>query len=188
MLIGYAVCGSFCTHSNVIPTVKTLINEGYEIQPIMSEISYSTDTRFGKAEDLIKNLEELTKRKVIHSVKEAEPIGPKKMLDALIISPCTGNTLGKIAGGITDSCVTMAAKAHLRNEKPLVLALATNDALGSSAVNFGRLLNVKNIYFVPLGQDDPVNKPKSMIAFFDLTSATLKEALKGNQLQPIFKA
>ncbi len=188
MLIGYAVCGSFCTHSNVIPNIKKLIDEGYEIQPIMSEISYSTDTRFGKAEDLIKNLEELTKRKVIHSVKEAEPIGPKNLLDALIISPCTGNTLGKIAGGITDSCVTMAAKAHLRNEKPLILALATNDALGASAANFGKLLNVKNIYFVPLGQDDPINKPKSMIAFFDFISDTLKNALEGKQIQPMFRA
>ncbi len=187
MLVGYAVCGSFCTHSNVIPAVKNLIENGYEIQPIMSEVSYSTDTRFGKAEDLRNELERLCDRKVFHTVKESEPIGPKKLLDALIIAPCTGNTLGKIAGGITDSCVTMAAKAHLRNEKPLILALATNDALGASAENFGKLLNIKGIYFVPLGQDDPKNKPKSMIAHFELIPQTLKYALDGKQIQPIFR-
>lgn len=185
MIIGYAVCGSFCTHSKVIPTVEKLINLGYEIQPIMSEITYVTDTRFGKAADLIDKLENLCERKIIHTVKEAEPIGPKKLLDALIIAPCTGNTLGKIAGGITDSCVTMSAKAHLRNEKPLILALATNDALGASAENFGRLLNVKNVYFAPLGQDDPKNKPKSMIAHFELIPETLAAALEARQLQPI---
>ena len=186
--LGFAVCGSFCTHKDILPQLKILKDMGYIITPIVSEIVYSTDTRFGKAEDFIKNIEDICETKCINSVKAAEPIGPKALLDVLVIAPCTGNTLGKLANGITDSSVTMAAKAHLRSNRPLVLALASNDALSANLRNIGQLLTRKNIYFVPMQQDDPEKKPHSLVADFSLLSPTLESALAGKQYQKLFRA
>ncbi len=183
--VGYAMCGSFCTLKRAVEELKVLKEKGFDIYPIMSPITYSTDTRFGKAADFIKEVEETCGKKIISTVKEAEPIGPKALFDVLVISPCTGNTLGKIANGITDSSVAMAAKAHLRNARPLVLAIATNDALSASAKNIGSLLNTKNVYFVPFGQDDVFKKPTSLISDFSLIYDTVISALDGKQLQPI---
>jgi dipicolinate synthase subunit B len=183
--VGFALTGSFCTFTSVINQIQILINEGFEIIPIMSEISYSTDTRFGYANDFIKTIEQFTGRKIIHTISEAEPIGPQKLLDILVIAPCTGNTLGKLANGITDTSVTMAAKAHLRNQKPIVIAVSSNDALGASARNIGQLINAKNIYFVPFQQDDFSRKPTSMVAIPELILPTIYEALEGRQLEPI---
>ena len=186
MKIGFAFTGSYCTFAEVIPQITNLKEAGYEILPIMSENSYSTDTRFGKAADFIKQIETLSGNEIIHTIRDAEPIGPKGILDLLLIAPCTGNTLGKLAGGITDTCVTMAAKGQLRNYKPVVIAVSTNDALSGSARSLGTLLNVRNIYFVPMGQDDIVKKPTSMMASFDLITATVGQALAGKQLEPLF--
>ena len=185
-VIGFAMTGSFCTMSKIMPVLETLCHK-YTVIPIMSEMLSGTDTRFGKAEDFIKMAEEYTGRKVICTVKDAEPIGPKKLLDALVIAPCTGNTLSKIANGITDSCVSMAAKAHLRNRRPVILSIATNDGLGAGAKNIGLLLNTSNIYFVPFGQDDPIGKPTSLIAHQDMIEETLLSALNGKQYQPVIK-
>lgn len=182
--LGFAVCGSFCTHKNVISVLKELSDQ-YNITPIFSEIVYNTDTRFGKASDFISEVENICNCKCIHTIKGAEPIGPKALFDVMIIAPCTGNTLGKLANGITDSSVTMAAKAHLRNERPLLIAPSTNDALGGSAKNIGTLMNCKNIYFVPFRQDAPNEKHKSCISDFSMIPKAIEEALKGNQLQPI---
>ena len=183
--VGYAMCGSFCTLKRAVEEIKVLKEKDFDIYPIMSPITYSTDTRFGKAADFIGEVEEICGKKIISTVKEAEPIGPKGLLDVLVISPCTGNTLGKIANGITDSSVSMAAKAHLRNGRPLVLTIATNDALSASAKNLGALMNTKNVYFVPFGQDDAFKKPTSLIADFSLIYDTVISALDGKQLQPI---
>lgn len=183
--VGYAMCGSFCTLKRAVEEIKVLKEKDFDIYPIMSPITYSTDTRFGKASDFISEVEEICGKKIICTVKEAEPIGPKGLLDVLVISPCTGNTLGKIANGITDSSVSMAAKAHLRNGRPLVLTIATNDALSASAKNIGSLMNTKNVYFVPFGQDDAFKKPTSLISDFSLIYDTVISALDGKQLQPI---
>ena len=183
--IGFALCGSFCTLSEVVHQVETLCKQGYNVIPIMSEIVYSTDTRFGKATDLINKVENLCNNKVLHTIIDAEPIGPKKLLDIMIIAPCTGNTLGKLSCGITDTSVTMAAKAHLRNEKPLIIAPSTNDALGASAKNIGCLMNSKNIYFVPFKQDMPDKKHNSCVADFSLIPSTIESVLNGIQPQPI---
>lgn len=183
--VGYAMCGSFCTLKRAVEEIKVLKEKDFDIYPIMSPITYSTDTRFGKAADFIGEVEEICGKKIISTVKEAEPIGPKALLDVLVISPCTGNTLGKIANGITDSSVSMAAKAHLRNGRPLVLTIATNDALSASAKNIGSLMNTKNVYFVPFGQDDAFKKPTSLISDFSLIYDTVISALDGKQLQPI---
>ena len=153
----------------------------------MSENVYTTDTRFGKSDDLIKTVTELCNRSVIHTIVEAEPLGPQIKLDALIISPCTDNTLAKIANGITDTAVTMAAKAHLRSNRPLVLALASNDALSSNLKNIGALLSRKSVYFVPMEQDEPIEKPHSLIADFELLPETLNNAFEGKQYQRVFK-
>ena len=185
-MIGYAFCGSYCTHAASLLQLERLIREGYEIQPIVSENVFSTDTRFGKATELMSRLETLTGREVIHSIVDAEPLGPKVALDALIIAPCTGNTLAKLAGGITDTAVCMAAKAHLRGNRPLVIALASNDALSANLKNIATLLSRKFVYFVPLFQDDPQKKPHSLIADFTLLGATLDAALDGKQYQKIF--
>ncbi len=185
--IGYAVCGSFCTLKKALNTLKELKLRQYNIIPIFSEIVYNTDTRFYKAEDFIKDVEEICENKVIHTIKDAEPIGPKSLLDALIIAPCTGNTLGKLALGITDTSVTMAAKAHLRNEKPLIIAPSTNDALSASAKNIGLLLNTKNVFFVPFSEDSPNEKHTSCVADFTLIPEAVESAFKGIQLQPIIK-
>lgn len=182
---GYALCGSFCTIAESVKQIETLKNSKINVIPIMSEIVYNTDNRFNKADELRQKVTDLTGNQIIHTITGAEPIGPKKLLDILIVSPCTGNTLAKIANGITDSSVTMAVKAHLRNNRPVVLAIATNDALGGSAVNIGKLLNTKNIYFVPFGQDDPQGKNNSLIADFDKTLETVFAAMSGDQIQPI---
>lgn len=180
------MCGSFCTLAQSIEQLKVLKDAGCDIYPIMSKILYTTDTRFGKAKDFIKQVEAICERSIIHDIKEAEPIGPKNMLDIIVIAPCTGNTLSKLANGITDTPVTMATKAHLRNNKPVVIALATNDALGASAKNLGLLLNTKNIYFVPLRQDDPIKKYNSLVCDFTKIKDTIEAALSGRQLQPVF--
>ena len=186
-MIGYAFCGSFCTHKKSLETLKKIISLGYEAQPIMSETVYSTDTRFGTASSLCEQVIGICGRDIIHTIVQAEPLGPKIKLEAMIISPCTGNTLAKIANGITDTSVSMAAKAHLRSNRPLIIALASNDALSSNLKNIGALLSRKSVYFVPLEQDEPIEKPHSLIADFDLLPETLSAALKGEQYQRVFK-
>lgn len=185
-MIGYAFCGSFCTHKNSLEQLKALTEKGYDILPIMSDNVYNTDTRFGSAKDLINKVEEITGNKVVHTIVEAEPLGPKIKLDALIVSPCTGNTLAKIARGITDTSVTMATKAHLRSDRPTIIALCSNDALSANLQNISILLERKNVFFVPLKQDDPTNKPHSLVSDFTLLDKTLELALKSRQLQPLF--
>lgn len=186
--VGFAMCGSFCTISKAMEQIADLKKIGYDIIPIMSEIVCSTDTRFGKASDFIDRAEKMCGHKVIHSICDAEPIGPKKMLDVLVIAPCTGNTLGKLAHGITDTAVTMAAKSHLRNSRPLIINVSTNDGLGSAAKNIGQLMNYKNIYFVPLKQDDCEKKPRSIVADFTKIPECVKQALNGKQYQPMILA
>lgn len=183
--LGFALCGSFCTLSNVIEQIYALKKLNYNIIPIMSEIVYNTDTRFGKSIDFISEIEELCTHKIIHSITEAEPIGPKGLLDLLVIAPCTGNTLAKLAAGIADTSVTMATKSHLRNKKPVLIAVSTNDGLGNAAKNIGQLMNYKNVYFVPFRQDDPENKSNSVIADFKMIPDAVGLALKGKQIQPL---
>ncbi len=185
-MIGYAFCGSFCTVSKSIKILRTLAAEGNALLPIMNDSVYTTDTRFGLARDTIATVEDICKNKVLHTIVETEPIGPSVVLDMLVIAPCTGNTLAKLASGITDSPVTMAAKAQLRCNRPVVIALASNDALSSNLKNIGQLLNRKNIYFVPMHQDDPEKKPYSLVCDFDLLKKTMTAAFAGRQLMPIF--
>ena len=182
--IGFAMCGSYCTYDKAFAAAERLAGE-YALIPIMSETAAETDTRFGRAADHIRKLRELSGRAVVTTIAEAEPLGPKEPMDALVIAPCTGNTLAKLAHGITDSAVTMAAKAHLRNGRPLVIAFSTNDGLSGSAENIARLLNRKHVYFVPFRQDDPLSKPNSLQADFSLLGDTLEAALRGKQLQPL---
>jgi len=182
--LGLALCGSYCTYSRTFAAAERLC-EIYDLTPILSENAARTNSRFGKAEDFVKRLEKLTRKPVITSVSEAEPIGPQGLLDILLIAPCTGNTLSKLANGITDSSVTMAAKAQLRCLKPVVIALSTNDGLSGAAPNLGKLLGRKNVYFVPFYQDDPVVKPASLLADFERIEETLSAALEGRQVQPI---
>lgn len=184
--IGFAMCGSFCTFSEVLPQIKTLSSLGADITPIMSENVYTTSTRFGTAEYFINEVKSITGKEIIHTISAAEPIGPKELLDLIIIAPCTGNTLAKLALGITDTSVTMATKAHLRNEKPVVIAVSTNDALANAAKNIGHLMNSRNIYFVPFSQDAPYKKTRSCVAKFELIPATVSAALSNTQIQPIF--
>lgn len=186
-MIGYAFCGSFCTHKRSLEELRKLKEYGYDILPIMSENVYNTDTRFGKSRDLITEVEKITQNKVVSSIVEAEPLGPKIALEALVIAPCTGNTLAKMARGITDTTVTMSAKAHLRSDRPTVIALCSNDALSANLQNISILLERKNVFFVPLKQDDPEGKPHSLVSDFSLLKSTLDSALKGKQLQPLFK-
>lgn len=183
--IGFAMTGSYCTFKSVFEALAALRDEFEDITPIMSENVYSTDSRFGTAAEFKQKAEEICGKKVINSITAAEPIGPRGLLDLLIIAPCTGNTIAKIANGITDSSVTMAAKAHLRNDRPVLIAVSTNDGLSANAGNIGSLMNRKNIYFVPFGQDDCVNKPTSLTAKFELINEAAKAALDGKQLQPI---
>jgi len=185
--IGYALCGSFCTFKKAISQMKNLVEKGYDVVPIMSYNAYSTDTRFGKAKDFVREIEEISGRKIIDSITLAEPIGPKKICDLMVVCPCTGNTLAKICCGITDTPVTMATKSHLRIGRPVLLCVATNDALSSSAQNIGRLLNTKNIYFVPMSQDDPLQKPNSLVSHFELLEDCVQKALEYKQVQPIFR-
>ena len=182
--LGFAMCGSFCTFKLVLEELERLAKD-YDITPIMSQGAAFTDTRFGKAEDFRRRVAEICGREPITTIADAEPIGPRALLDVLVIEPCTGNTLGKLANGITDTPVTMAAKAHLRNGRPLVLAVSTNDALGASARNIGALMNAKNIFFVPMRQDSPRGKPTSLVADFSETAAAIKSALEGRQTQPL---
>lgn len=183
--IGFAMCGSFCTFKKALGVLNMLTQTGANIIPIMSEMSYNTDTRFGAAEDFQTQVKNITGNDIIHTVKDAEPIGPKGFLDLLVVLPCTGNSLAKIAGGIADTSVTMAVKAHLRNQRPVVIAVSTNDGLGTAAKNIGALLNSKNMYFLPFNQDDCVNKPCSLVADFDKLQDTILAAFEGKQLQPL---
>lgn len=182
--VGLALCGSYCTYEKLFAAVE-LLRHSYELVPIMSETAAETDSRFGTAAEHIRRLMDLTGKEVVTTIAEAEPLGPALPMQALLIAPCTGNTLAKLAHGITDSAVTMSAKAHLRNGKPLIIALSTNDGLSGSAENIARLLNRKNVYFVPFRQDDPVKKPNSLQADFSLLAAAVEAALKGQQLQPV---
>ncbi len=183
--IGFAMCGSFCTFKKAIAVLNDLTQTGANVIPIMSEISYNTDTRFGKAEDFRIQIRNITGNEIISCVKEAEPIGPKNLLDLLVVLPCTGNSLAKIANGIADTSVTMSVKAHLRNQKPVILAVSTNDGLGTAAKNIGLLLNCKNLYFLPFAQDDYIQKPNSLVADFDKLHAACEAAFEGRQLQPV---
>lgn len=185
LTVGAALCGSYCTYGRVIPEIRRLSEWYSDIVPILSENSASTDTRFGTAEGFIRELEEISGRQVIRTIRDAEPIGPKKLLDVLVIAPCTGNTLAKLAAGVADTSVTMAAKAHLRNGRPLVIGVSTNDGLGVSARNIGELLCRKNVYFIPFRQDDPKGKPNSLVAEMELMPQTIEAALRGEQLQPV---
>ena len=185
--VGFAVCGSFCTHAKAMEALEQVKARFSTVIPIVSECTAATDTRFGPAHELMREMERICDRRVISSIREAEPIGPKKLLDLLIIAPCTGNTLGKLACGITETAVTMAAKAHLRNQRPLLIAPSTNDGLTASAPNLGALLSRKYIYFVPFGQDDPVKKPTSLVADFSLVADAAQAALEGRQLQPLLR-
>ena len=173
--IGLAMCGSFCTFARVLDAFSALDREQYDLVPIQSQAAYSTDTRFGAAADFRARLEALCGRPIIHTIEEAEPIGPKKLLDVLVIAPCTGNTLAKLAAGI----------AHLRNERPIVLAVSTNDGLAGNAASLGALLNRRGYYFVPFGQDSAIKKPRSLVADFPQLPAALAAALQGQQLQPM---
>lgn len=183
--VGFAVCGSFCTHAKVLEALGELVKEYETVIPIASEMSAFTDTRFGSAADLLGRLEELTGREVWYDIPSVEPIGPKKLLDVLVIAPATGNTVAKLAAGITDTAVTMAAKAHLRNGGPVVIALASNDGLSAGAKNIGELLVRKNYYFVPFGQDNAIQKPCSLVADFSKITETVDAALRGEQIQPL---
>lgn len=183
--IGVAFTGSFCTYKQVFTELQKLADEGAVVQTIFSDASQTLDSRFGKAEDFIRKAEEMTGMKPMMTIPEAEPIGPKSLLDILVIFPCTGNTIAKLANGITDTPVLMAAKAHLRNNKPLLISISTNDALGMNMKNIGLLLNAKNVYFIPFGQDNPEKKPNSMIAHTELLIPSLEAALEGRQYQPI---
>ena len=184
MTIGFALCGSFCTYDRVFPVMERL-GKSYELIPIFSQSAYSTDSRFGNADAHIARAEAICGRPVLHTLAEVEPIGPKKMLDALIIAPCTGNTLAKLAHSIADGPVTMAAKSHLRNGRPVIIAISTNDALAGAAENIGKLLSRKHYYFVPFGQDDAFGKPTSIVGDFSKIPQTLEMALEGKQLQPL---
>ena len=184
--VGLALCGSYCSYEKLF-AAAALLAERYELVPILSDTAAETDSRFGTAAEHIRRLMELSGRKVITTIAEAEPLGPAEPLDALLIAPCTGNTLARLAHGFTDSSVTMAAKAHLRNGRPLVLALSTNDGLSGSAENLARLLNRKHVYFVPFGQDDPEKKPCSLQADFSLLGEAVEAALAGRQLQPVLR-
>ena len=183
--IGIAITGSFCTFDKMTGVIKTLTASGMRVIPIFSENVQHMDTRFGKAEDFRKKICEITGEQVIDTIAKAEPIGPKSSLDALVIAPCTGNTIAKLAAGITDTPVLMAAKAHLRNEKPLVISISTNDALGMNFKNIGTLMNIKNIYFVPFGQDDCVKKPNSLVCDGKQVVDTINEVMAGRQIQPV---
>ena len=182
--LGFAICGSFCTFTRVISQME-ILSRTYDIVPIMSENAYSTDTRFGKAADFQNEIKNICRKEIIHTVKAAEPIGPKKLIDMLIIAPCTGNTIAKLAAGIADSSVTLAAKAHLRNGRPLIIAVSSNDALAANAENIGKLLNRNNVFFVPFEQDDPFGKPRSLVAVMEKMPQTLEAAANGIQIQPI---
>ena len=183
--IGFTLTGSFCTFQKVIPKMKEIKKLGAEIIPIMSFNSYNLDTKFGKAKDFIEEIENITGKEIIHTIQGAEPIGPKKMTDIMIIAPCSGNTMAKLACDIIDTPATMAAKSHLRNNRPLVIAPSTNNGLSGNAENIGKLLNRKNYYFVPFRQDNPITKPRSIAFDAEYIIKTIEYALDGEQISPI---
>ncbi len=184
MRIGFAMCGSYCTFSKAFPAMEALTRD-HRVVPIFSDNVQRTDSRFGTAEEFYQKAFDLTGIEPVCSIADAEPIGPKKLLDALVIAPCTGNTLAKLAHGIADTPVTMAAKSHLRNARPVIIAVSTNDGLAAAAENIGRLLARKHYYFVPFGQDDPKGKPTSLVADFDRIPDTVDQAMLGWQIQPV---
>ena len=183
--IGFAFCGSYCTYGKAMDALEQTAARWEEVIPIVSEQGVVTDTRFGQADAWLMEMERICGQKPLTSVAQAEPIGPKKLLDALVVCPCTGKTLGKLAHGIADTSVTMAVKSHLRNGRPIILAVSTNDGLGAAAENIGRLLARRDFYFVPFRQDDPTGKPRSLVADFDLVPRTVAAALEGKQIQPL---
>lgn len=183
--IGFALTGSFCTFAKTIEQIKKLVEKGAEVIPIMSYNSYNLDTKFGDAKQYIENIEKITNKKIINTIQGAEPIGPQHLTDIMIIAPCSGNTLAKLANGITDTPVLMAAKSHLRNGNPFVIAISTNDGLSGSAENIGKLLNRNNYYFVPFRQDNPITKPRSLVFDADYIIKTLETSLDKEQIQPI---
>ena len=183
--VGFGITGSFCTFDRIKGHIKNLKNEGANITPVFSFNTQSMDTRFAKASDFLGEIEEITGNKGIYTIQQAETVGPGKLFDVMIIAPCTGNTLAKFTNGITDTPVLMAAKAHIRNERPLVIGISTNDGLGMNFQNLGRLMNVKNLYFVPFGQDDCIKKPNSLVAHFDKINDTLENAINNKQIQPV---
>ncbi len=185
LTVGFAVTGSYCTLKETMPYIQNLVDEGANVIPIMSPAVVHHDTKFGKADFWQKSMEEITSNKIISTIVDAEPIGPQKLLDIVIIAPCTGNTLAKLANGITDTAVLMAAKAQLRNQRPVVIAISTNDGLSINAKKLGILLNSRNIYLVPFGQDSPKKKARSIVAHFPFIKDTILEALEGRQIQPI---
>ncbi|MBQ9735168.1 MAG: dipicolinate synthase subunit B [Clostridia bacterium] len=185
-MIGYAFCGSFCTLSHSLAALRRLCADGHEVLPIFSDNVYSTDTRFWKASEFADAVRALCGREIVHSIVDAEPLGPQTPLEALVIAPCTGNTLAKLAQGITDTPVTMAAKAHLREDRPLLVALASNDSMSANLANISTLLLRKQVFFVPMRQDDPERKPHSLVADFTYLSDCLSAALCGKQLRPLF--
>lgn len=183
--IGFCMTGSFCTFKNVIPQIKVLVEKEAYVIPIMSFNSYNLDTKFGEANDFINQIEDITKHKIIHTIEEAEPIGPKKLTDIMVIVPCTGNTIAKLANGITDTPVLMATKSHLRNGNNVVIGISTNDGLAGSAQNIGTLLNRNHYYFVPFRQDNPITKPRSIVFDPKMIVKTIEQALDNEQIQPI---
>lgn len=183
--IGFVLTGSFCTFKKTIPKIKELVKQEANVIPIMSYNSYNLDTKFGKAKDFIGEIEEITGKEIIHTIQDAEPIGPKKMTDIMVIAPCSGNTMAKLALDIIDTPAVMAAKSHLRNDRPLVIAPSTNNGLSGNAENIGKLLNRKNYYFVPFKQDNPITKPRSIVFDFEYLIKTIKFALDGEQIGPI---
>lgn len=183
--VGFAVCGSFCTFERAFNAAQLLVEEGCIVTPIMSFNARNISTRFGDADELAARLEDICRNKIISTIEDAEPIGPKKLFDVLVVAPCTGNTLAKLSVGITDTPVTMAVKSHIRNMRPVLIAVSTNDALSNSAKNIGLLQNYKNYYFVPYGQDDSTNKPNSLIAKYNLIPQAVKNVLEGKQIQPM---
>lgn len=183
--LGVALCGSFCTFKKTVALIEELVQLGINVYPIMSFNAYSISTRFGEANDFIEKIQKITGRTIIHSIHDAEPLGPKHIIDALLIAPCTGNTLAKLSHAITDTPVLLAAKSLMRNGSPIIIALSTNDGLGLSLQNVGILMPNQNLFFVPFGQDDPVNKPTSLVADLSKTVATIESALERTQLQPV---
>ncbi len=185
--IGFGITGSFCTFDKILPQIKLLKDKGANITPVFSYNSQNFNTRFYEAKDFVRDVKNITGNEGFFTIQDSEKVGPGKLFDVMIIAPCTGNTLAKLANGITDTPVLMAAKAHLRNEKPLVIAISTNDGLSMNFQNVGRLMNIKNIYFVPFGQDDYIKKTNSLVAHLDLIEPTILHALNGKQIQPVLK-
>ena len=183
--IGFGITGSFCTFDKILPQIKILKDEGADVTPVFSFNTQNMDTRFYKSQDFLKDVKNITGKDGIKTIQQAEQVGPKKLFDVMVIAPCTGNTIAKLANGITDTPVLMAAKAHLRNERPLIIGVSTNDGLSMNLQNIGRLMNIRNIYFVPFGQDDPIKKTRSLVCYLDKIKPTIELAMSNQQIQPI---